>query len=746
MRRAIPRRPIRGLLMLLVYLTATWMHAGHTLMIHLAVYDISPSELNRGLAHVKIGVPIPESADLTNLGNIVLLGAEFAQFQPMSHWPNGSVRWLLVDALVDLPIGQRRTALHLTTGQAAEESGPLLIERESEIAVETGAVSFVIPKNGAIDLHQFAVGNTTLPGLSIRLATKNQPAVEMTRTVVTIEKSGPVTAVVVVEDAVASVAGPVVLRTRITAYRGQSLLRLEVSAYLQASGTNTVSIPAVNLAFAGISDERTEGSGASDRTWYQHRFRAGDHEFLVFHKVDGSSNERVFSENERFMRVLPAQDRAITLRPGSLIRRELFLDLLPDEESVTRLTYPLLGKAVSTDTYNDAETLVERIVAGGQGRSEDDVNADDSFGAIQRSLYEILGNSDPASVKGFVDLRPELDALLSESAMMRSLPGEAVSLWYFLTGDEAVRSAYLDWGEWFKDQLRAGPERQDEVESIAQVLDLYRVTGAEETRNWIWNRVEDWFAKDGVSNDSLRLRASKSGRPLLVLISNLLRHARFDETIEDRLLDILERLVNWNRIDSPSDRVFSEGYALTGNPNFMRDGAEFLADEAYTGPKTSLQYLLAASDRHYVWRELPIHRLRELNGTVSLLWTVPPRAERLRIKRANVPIVFDPDSGDVDSIPFHAARNLDGEPALLASGEEQTLQIPFAAIVGEQHFAARYLERGVALPASTPIRPMLVTTTPQGGFEWSSRMLILAFAPAVLVVAFILKLRGRKNA
>ena len=736
------KRPIRCLLALIVFAGATLLYAGHTLMIHLAVYDISATKLDRGPTAVSVGVPVPESAELTDLENIVLVGAQLAQFRPMSFWPNGSVRWLLIDALVDLPIGQRKMALHLTTGQAAEDRGSLAEERESEIAVETDAVSFMMPKEGPVIMHQLSVGMTSIPAVSIRLTHATQGEGVFTSGNASVEKNGPVTAVVSIDGTFTSEVGEVALTTRVTANRGQAQLKLEVAAYLTASATNAISVPAVNLVFTGMADEPMELSSASEGSWSQHRFHAGSHEFLVCVEDQGRSNGFTYSGNERVMRVLPAQDETITLQPGSLVRQEIFLDLLPGNESVTQLANPLLTKAVSVEAYNDADTLVEKVLTGGQEQSEATSDSIEPFDALGYSLYETLGNMDPAKDEGFVGLRRELDELLKSGAMMRSLPGEAVSLWYFLTGDEVVRKAYLDWGKWFEKQVQSTPERRDEVKSLAQLLALYRLTGAEETRDRVWRTVEGWLPQEGESDARLRERVAKSGRPLLVLVSNLIRHARFDETIEDRLLDALERLVYWNRADHPSDRVFSEGYLLTGNPSFIQEGQRILGDDDYTGQKNSLRHLIATPQRQYVWRELPVHSRPERNGTVSLSWTVPPRAVRLRIKHANIPIVFSPEVDVGDAVPFYLAKNLSGEPALRASGEEQLIQIPIEVGAGKRHFAARYLERGSALPAPTPVRATSIAEVQEDAFGLNRSFTILLAACVVLAVAFFLKQRG----
>src|SRR6056300_88597 len=72
--------------------------AGHDVMVHLAIYNDGPFNVEKVPA--VFGVPFPSSDDSVDLKDLVLAGADTFQMRPLSHWPNGSVRWLMVEAIV----------------------------------------------------------------------------------------------------------------------------------------------------------------------------------------------------------------------------------------------------------------------------------------------------------------------------------------------------------------------------------------------------------------------------------------------------------------------------------------------------------------------------------------------------------------------------------------------------------------------------------------------------------------------
>jgi len=96
-----------------------------------------------------VGVPFPPGA-LRSAGEACLFDGDaelYCQRKVLTAWPDGSVRWLLLDFQVDLPAGAGK-ALRLVYGRGAsaaalEETGISLGEERSELVVDNGLLRFV---------------------------------------------------------------------------------------------------------------------------------------------------------------------------------------------------------------------------------------------------------------------------------------------------------------------------------------------------------------------------------------------------------------------------------------------------------------------------------------------------------------------------------------------------------------------------------------------------------------------------
>lgn len=109
----------------------------------------------RGVARrgwpVGVGVPFPRGA-LADTGSLRLGAADGAggvlphQARVLSRWPDGSVRWALVDWRVDLGARQRRSFV-LRKGTPPEPLQVLrVVEGDESVSVDTGALKFLIPR------------------------------------------------------------------------------------------------------------------------------------------------------------------------------------------------------------------------------------------------------------------------------------------------------------------------------------------------------------------------------------------------------------------------------------------------------------------------------------------------------------------------------------------------------------------------------------------------------------------------
>jgi hypothetical protein len=100
---------------------------------------------------IRIGVPLARGA-VIETGDVALFDgsdrALAAQFTALAHWPDRSIKWLLVDALVDSGANaEQRFALRSTN---ARTSGPKIgvQELKDRLVLDTGAAVFEVPRAG----------------------------------------------------------------------------------------------------------------------------------------------------------------------------------------------------------------------------------------------------------------------------------------------------------------------------------------------------------------------------------------------------------------------------------------------------------------------------------------------------------------------------------------------------------------------------------------------------------------------
>lgn len=106
---------------------------------------------------VTSGVPFPQGV-LGNEGNLRLLGPDgevTAQFKPLGAWPDGSLKWVLVSLLADVPAGGS-TQYTLEFGRevsnlsATARYAPIAVERDGRVTIDTGGVPLAIDEHGQL--------------------------------------------------------------------------------------------------------------------------------------------------------------------------------------------------------------------------------------------------------------------------------------------------------------------------------------------------------------------------------------------------------------------------------------------------------------------------------------------------------------------------------------------------------------------------------------------------------------------
>lgn len=198
---------------------------------------LEPLGIDRPQYPVTMGVPLPKSAlkSTQNLrleadGKILPL-----QARTMLTWPDGSIKWVLLDFQRNLAASQENLCKlffgeDVTAGPTPEQCIEVN-QTEAGLEVSTGPVSFVVAKNRTLPLKSASLqGRAILPagsvqsgikvdGVSYKLKATEEPV---------LEEPGPLRAVVKTDGKAVADDGKTSfdVTTRIYAYAGQTTLRI----------------------------------------------------------------------------------------------------------------------------------------------------------------------------------------------------------------------------------------------------------------------------------------------------------------------------------------------------------------------------------------------------------------------------------------------------------------------------------------------------------------------------------------
>ena len=148
------------------------------------------------------------------------------QMRPLVQWPDGSVRWLLVDTQIDLH-AERPRHLRVALGQPPAARHPLHVNDDADaVRVDTGAVRFAIPKRrfAIVDAVQPSGARQPMIGaMTSSLTVDQELSAAAAPERVTVMESGPLRARIELTGTYGNGFDYVV---RVEAYAGQPLLRV----------------------------------------------------------------------------------------------------------------------------------------------------------------------------------------------------------------------------------------------------------------------------------------------------------------------------------------------------------------------------------------------------------------------------------------------------------------------------------------------------------------------------------------
>lgn len=197
------------------------------------------------------GIPLPENAGIKSINQLGLEGPSAGQFRAIGWWPNGNIKWVLVDFPVTLSANKISTNYSIIDGSGNFGGPDLAIDNGSTISISTGAARFSITKANFNILDSVAVGSTPLitsghfgglqmVGVGANGSTnKNYSSVNDSSSTAMIEENGPVRAVVKATGALKDGNGNrhMDYTMRLHFYKGKSQVKAIVSLR-HASKTN----------------------------------------------------------------------------------------------------------------------------------------------------------------------------------------------------------------------------------------------------------------------------------------------------------------------------------------------------------------------------------------------------------------------------------------------------------------------------------------------------------------------------
>ena len=228
------------------------------------------SQFDRQAEPVSVSIPFAKGA-LGSEHKFKLLDGDKVlarQTRILAHWDDGSIKWLLVHFQVDLP-GNCSKTLDFEIGQpnTAEVNLELSIqEHEEGIRVDTGVLSFLVPRTGFLPfcdtrLKDKTLWQTPFQGFNLKLE-KQTLSCKTGAVELELEEVGPLRAVILISGKHQREDDQDYLdfRGRITAYAGKSYVEVE-HQFIHKEARSDLSLEELKLEFRPESSSSQHALG-----------------------------------------------------------------------------------------------------------------------------------------------------------------------------------------------------------------------------------------------------------------------------------------------------------------------------------------------------------------------------------------------------------------------------------------------------------------------------------------------------
>ncbi len=217
------------------------------------------SKFNRTQEPVSVSIPFAQGK-LPQPEHLVIKDGQSvlpSQNQPLAHWPDDSIKWLLVHFQPDLPGNADKTCtfeINNSVSPIAPESSVRVIEDESGLHVDTGPLQFTIPRDGFLPVRDVKLnGEALAQGFGGFVLNYDSETVTTAAGSVhlSLEEAGPLRAVIEImgQHHKADGSGCLDLRGRITAYAGKPYIEVE-HQFVHTEEAAELSLRSLELTFA----------------------------------------------------------------------------------------------------------------------------------------------------------------------------------------------------------------------------------------------------------------------------------------------------------------------------------------------------------------------------------------------------------------------------------------------------------------------------------------------------------------
>ena len=196
------------------------------------------SGIDRTNEPITVGIPLPENSGITSINQLGLNGVSVGQFRVLAKWPNGNIKWVLIDTLISLKANET-SKFYLTEGSGNFGGEDLATEDSNYIYINTGPAQFRIRKHNFNLFDKVVVNGKEIikegesEGIVVegQRADEEQPSLytsQLGEATVTIEENGPVRAVVKIDGVLKNSAGKRFLgyTLRMYFYKGKSKVKI----------------------------------------------------------------------------------------------------------------------------------------------------------------------------------------------------------------------------------------------------------------------------------------------------------------------------------------------------------------------------------------------------------------------------------------------------------------------------------------------------------------------------------------